>query len=233
MVPTLNSGGRVWLKQLDEDTVELRPRIAGDAGRAQIDAYSIMLLIDSVRLATGPEWRPQTAALDSAAGRLANRHEALSEAVIDGKVDYVAFSFPKSFLGFPLRPNRGEHAGAEQAELELIATAPASDLSGSVIQAVRSTLSLGAPTIEVAADLARMSVRTLQRRLSENAFSYGEVVDRVRFDDSVAMLEDPRTKLSEIARRLGYGDSANFTRAFRRWTGMTPSKFRRVRPEFE
>jgi len=40
------------------------------------------------------------------------------------------------------------------------------------------------------------------------------------------MLEDPSLKLEEIADRLGYSTPANFTRAFRRWTGSAPGRFR-------
>jgi AraC-like DNA-binding protein len=41
------------------------------------------------------------------------------------------------------------------------------------------------------------------------------------------LLRDPARSIDEIAARLGYSDAANFTRAFRRWTGMTPRAFRR------
>ena len=105
------------------------------------------------------------------------------------------------------------------------------DFAGSISQAISGTLWLGAPTVEVAAEMARTSVRTLQRGLAESALSYENIVDRVRFDLALTMMNDPRTKLSEIAFQLGYSDAANFTRAFRRWTGTTPSAFRREHPQ--
>ncbi|HET6303220.1 MAG TPA: helix-turn-helix domain-containing protein [Myxococcota bacterium] len=42
------------------------------------------------------------------------------------------------------------------------------------------------------------------------------------------MLRDPGVKIIEISAQLGYRDSANFTRAFRRWTGVAPQVFRRI-----
>jgi AraC-like DNA-binding protein len=41
------------------------------------------------------------------------------------------------------------------------------------------------------------------------------------------MLADPRVKVIDVSNELGYSDSANFTRAFRRWSGVAPQLFRR------
>jgi AraC-like DNA-binding protein len=50
----------------------------------------------------------------------------------------------------------------------------------------------------------------------------------VRFEAAVRMLDEPSMKIVEIAADLGYTDSANFTRAFRRWAGVPPQAFRRA-----
>ncbi|WP_162918650.1 helix-turn-helix domain-containing protein [Taklimakanibacter deserti] len=71
-----------------------------------------------------------------------------------------------------------------------------------------------------------MSVRTLQRRLAETGVSYSQLVDEVRLASALALIDDRSIKLSEIARRLGYADAANFDRAFKRWTGFSPSQVR-------
>ena len=70
-----------------------------------------------------------------------------------------------------------------------------------------------------------MSTRTLKRKLSEEGVSYTSLLDERRRLQGVALL---RTELSveRIAERLGYSDAANFTRAFRRWTGKSPREFR-------
>jgi len=223
-VPVLNSGAKVSLKTIKEKIVELRIRLMTEEGRAQIDAYSLVLLIDAVRMALGQEWRPQEVALDRAAGRLASQHEMLSDAKVDGNVDYAALRFPRASLAVPVAPGgQTKGAGAEEA---LLSTAPAMDFVGSISQAVCGSLSGGAFTIDMISDMGGTSIRTLQRRLGESGLSYHELIDRVRFEAALPMLEDPRMKLSEIASRLGYSDAANFTRAFRRWTATSPSEFR-------
>ena len=73
-----------------------------------------------------------------------------------------------------------------------------------------------------------MSERSLQRRLAECGLSYARVVEDTRFDTACRMLGDPALKIVEISAELGYTDSANFTRAFRRWSGVSPQAFRRT-----
>jgi AraC-like DNA-binding protein len=72
-----------------------------------------------------------------------------------------------------------------------------------------------------------MSVRVLQRRLSEFGLTYSQLVDEVRLELARRLFENSRLNLSDIAQELGYSDAAHFTRAFVRWTGVTPSAFRR------
>lgn len=71
-----------------------------------------------------------------------------------------------------------------------------------------------------------MSVRTLQRQLHEADLTYSHLIEQVRFDRSVRLLSDPTIKLADVAAELGYTNAANFTRAFRRWAGVSPGDFR-------
>ena len=57
----------------------------------------------------------------------------------------------------------------------------------------------------------------------------GAVKDRQgRFELALVLMRDPAIPLTEVALELGYSDSANFTRAFRRWTGLPPRRYRQV-----
>jgi AraC-like DNA-binding protein len=72
-----------------------------------------------------------------------------------------------------------------------------------------------------------MSTRTLQRRLGECDILYARLVDDVRRQLSNRYLADANLSLGEIAYLLGYSESSAFNRAYRRWTGRTPSAARR------
>lgn len=58
--------------------------------------------------------------------------------------------------------------------------------------------------------------------------NYSKLVEQVRFQTAVDLLREPDIKLIEIAAELGYTDAANFTHAFKRWTGISPREFRRL-----
>jgi AraC-like DNA-binding protein len=82
-------------------------------------------------------------------------------------------------------------------------------------------------------ELARrlcLSVRTLKRRLSESGLSYSALLDEQRRNRALLLLRNGELSAEAVAERLGYSDAANFTRAFRRWTGTTPRRYRKNAP---
>lgn len=92
--------------------------------------------------------------------------------------------------------------------------------------AIRRLIPEGRSQIGSTAMIVGMSVRTLQRRLAETGVSYSDLVDEVRLASALSLIDDRSIRLSDVARRLGYADAANFDRAFRRWTGYSPSQVR-------
>ncbi|MGH8445857.1 MAG: AraC family transcriptional regulator ligand-binding domain-containing protein [Solimonas sp.] len=68
--------------------------------------------------------------------------------------------------------------------------------------------------------------RTLQRRLREEGEAYGDLQARVRYRLALRDLDDPQLDLETISERLGFSDRRSFTRAFTRWSGVTPSQYR-------
>ncbi len=78
---------------------------------------------------------------------------------------------------------------------------------------------------DIASDL-HMSRRSLQRRLAEADASYQSLVDDTRRDMALRYIQDPAKSATDITFLLGYSQQSVFTRAFRRWTGMSPSEYR-------
>lgn len=78
-------------------------------------------------------------------------------------------------------------------------------------------------------DVARklgVSSRTLKRKLAELGTSYSSLLEAQRRERATMLVRAGDLTVDQIAGRLGYSDAANFVRAFRRWTGMTPKAFR-------
>jgi AraC-like DNA-binding protein len=76
------------------------------------------------------------------------------------------------------------------------------------------------------AKVLHMSRRTLQRKLAEADLTYQQLVDDTRRDLALRYIEDPAKSLTEITFLLGLSGQSAFTRAFRRWTGTSPTDYR-------
>jgi AraC-like DNA-binding protein len=72
-----------------------------------------------------------------------------------------------------------------------------------------------------------MSPRTLQRRLGEEGTTFRQVLAGTRLQLAEALLADGDLPVTAVALRLGFSETAAFSRAFRRWTGESPSARRR------
>jgi AraC-like DNA-binding protein len=105
----------------------------------------------------------------------------------------------------------------------------ADDFLESMHTALASVVSVETLSIELGAEMAGTSPRTLRRWLHQEGTSWRRVVDGVRLERSVELLQNSPLSVSDISYELGYSDPAHFTRAFRRWTGECPLAYRRRR----
>ena len=104
------------------------------------------------------------------------------------------------------------------------------DDADDTLRRARAALVLGAegyPSPEALADSLHLTPRTLRRRLQEQGYSYQQLLEAARRRDSCQMLADPDLEIGRIGEALGYGDPANFTRAFKAWTGLSPREWRK------
>lgn len=92
--------------------------------------------------------------------------------------------------------------------------------------AVLEQLESGELPEEEMARRLHMSRRTLQRKLAEAETTYLRLVDDTRRDLALRYIEDPARSISDITFTLGFSQQSAFTRAFRRWTGRSPSEHR-------
>jgi len=73
-----------------------------------------------------------------------------------------------------------------------------------------------------------MSKRTLQRRLQQEGHNFAEIRDSARFSFAIVILTEQRTSVDRMSSLLDFSDRTSFTNAFKRWTGIAPSTFRKV-----
>lgn len=101
------------------------------------------------------------------------------------------------------------------------------DIVGRVREAIEAQLRGGNPGLESVAKQLAMSPRTLQRRLREERAAFNDVLETMRFRAAKAYLAQRDIAGVEIAYLLGFAEQSSFNRAFKRWSGLTPTEYRR------
>lgn len=94
-----------------------------------------------------------------------------------------------------------------------------------VIEHLQCAAAPDAPMATVAAALG-YSERSLRRRLDDAGVTYRDLVDLVRESAAQSLLTNTSKSIQTIAGELGFARSSNFSRSFKRWTGISPRDFR-------
>jgi AraC-like DNA-binding protein len=89
----------------------------------------------------------------------------------------------------------------------------------------------GDTRVSAVARQLKMSARTLQRRLAEEGSSYQQLLDLARKEAASRYLTESTLAIGEVAYLVGFSEPAPFHRAFKRWFGVTPERFRHQRRE--
>ena len=128
-------------------------------------------------------------------------------------------------LPVPTHHPLGLHQALELLETFAQQEKAKDDLCSAVERAAYKTLMQGITLEDVAREL-NMSGRTLRRRLSAGGMSFEALVENVRKTRALSLLTHSGVAVERIAIETGYSDVRNFRRAFKRWTGVSPSEYR-------
>lgn len=195
----------------------------------QMELYRVTSMIELVQLATGRNWKPAVVSLMMDKNRVASKNHILDDCV-------VLFSQPKTAIGFPAglldaTINAISQKGPTTVT-KIVGIQPLANIQdkNELANALREIVALYVTeddlSIEVFADITGLSTRSLQRMMRKHGISYSELLNDARQHYALEKLTIPSIKISDIACQLGYKDAAHFTRAFKRWTGMTPTQYR-------
>ncbi len=154
----------------------------------------------------------------------------LEKTTLDLRFDqpHIISSFNKEYLGLSIvnADPIASQIAINQCETELSALGERRRLA----MRVRDILTNSEQhylSIEHVADRLHMSDRTLKRQLAAEGTSFSTLVDEVRYRHATSLLSRTDYTLEQIADELGYSDVANFSRAFKRWSGRSPSNWRK------
>lgn len=84
-------------------------------------------------------------------------------------------------------------------------------------------------TLAEVASMLDLSIYEFQRQLAEHGLSFRDLLSAAREELALHLLADESLPLTEVAAAVGYSELSAFSRAFRKWTGMNPQRYRRSR----
>jgi AraC-like DNA-binding protein len=195
-------------------------------GQDQIYDGAIALYTNILRALCGPAWRPTETAFAHGRPLDVRPYQRFFGAPLRFDAGQTCIAFPSAWLTQPI-------PGAEPIlyqillrQVDALDEGARAGFAAALRGIVRTLLVSRRCSVDEAAGLFGIHRRTLHRRLKREGVTFDALVEDVRADLAQELLAMRDTPLSEIAARLGYGDVSAFSRAFRRWFGTTPARWR-------
>jgi AraC-like DNA-binding protein len=180
-------------------------------------------MIQLIHLATGPGWHPATVRLNMPENSAVKVCPLLAKSEIHFSQVDSAFSIPRELFCLPVK--------IDAPSVRNLRSNIHGNLTTEITNAIRQIINTYAVGTQIGisevARLTDMSVRTLQRQLKHHGLKFNDLLNQAKFEHAKQMLNRPEVSIKAVAQSLGYSDSAHFTRAFRRWSGLAPTAFRK------
>jgi AraC-like DNA-binding protein len=189
----------------------------------QISEGALACAVNALRALLGPAWAPGEVLLPRASPADPEPYRHHFRAPVRFDQESATLVFPASCLARKV-------AGADpllRAMLEeRIAQLTGEHLADDIRRLLRMRLPSDRCSADGLATLLAMHRRTLNRRLGAEGTRFRTLVNEVRFEIARQLLSDTSLSFGQIAAVLDYSEASAFTRAFRRWSGQTPSAWR-------
>jgi AraC-like DNA-binding protein len=192
----------------------------------QLGDGAVATMFNIVRGLCHPAWKP--AMVLFAHGRPEDMvpYRSFLQAPLEFDADHYALVFSADWLDRPLPGSDSELRRLLLKQVESLQGKHPNSFPDLVRSILRTAILTGHSNADQVAALLSMHRRTLCRHLGEFGTSFQELVDECSLEMVRQMLESPDMEVAQIATAVGYADASALTRAFRRWTGTTPARWR-------
>lgn len=211
---------RVLVFDLISDTTDVDP----------VPVYDIVLLaaFNILKLILGERTRELVFHFSHPAPAHSAHYEQYFDCHLQFNASFNGVSIPYEFLSTPiLTADEDTHRlllGQITARMDLV------NAQNSFVDSVCFHLKhIDGPLPRMTAVAAgfNMSARTFRNRLRRHNTSFQDLLDTERHERARHYLKSSDKSVKEIAYMLGFQESSNFSRVFKRWTGVTPLDYRR------
>lgn len=200
-----------------------------DTGQLQLGAVTLMFNI--LQDLCGADFSPTVVTVACSAPSNLRPCQKFFRAPLRFDSDESSLIFESRWLWRPLPPVDPLERRKVMAEVRARQSAVLSDFPTSLRYILRRQMVIGEFSMESVAALMGMHRRTLDRRLKQHGVLYGEVLEAMKREVACQLLRDTDLPMRQVAESLQYASAANFSTAFRRWTGLTPRAYRRQASE--
>ncbi len=197
----------------------------------QLSDGALAVMYNILRELCGPEWTPIEVRFAHRVPTPLQPFRAFFRTTLSFDAEEYALRFSSSWLQRPVAQANAALRQLLQKELDAITARHEADFPEQVRSVLRSALLTGHARSDRMAALFSMHSSTLARHLKPYGIGFRELVDECRFEVAREMLSHSALDVSQIAAMLDYADASAFTRAFRRWSGTTPARWRTLQEE--
>lgn len=206
--------------------VELKYKLGSKQPPTWADAASAILMT-MCRINYGTELNPIIVHFVHDAPSCSEKYEAYFNSKVGFGSTKNSITFSHEDVDLPLPSSNPYLAGVnDQIVINYIGKLDEENIVNSVKAKIIDMLPSGKVTDEKVSNMLYMSVRTFQRKLREKGTTFRALLNETRKDLAKQYLNDPSIRLEEIAFLLGFSEYSVFSKAFKRWTGYSPSEVR-------
>jgi AraC-like DNA-binding protein len=198
----------------------------GHVGDEQSLDMAIAGMFNVMRTLCGNHWQPVEARIAHSRPRNVSPYRRFLQAPVVFDSDETSLVFRSEWLGRPVATADPLLHLIMQQYVREMDVDPGEDLSGQLRRLMPALLAQGDAKPMRAARRLGLGVRTLNRRLAEEGSAFALLRDESRHAMAGQLLGNTRMSAGQVATRLGYANASAFTRAFLRWTGMSPMHWR-------
>ena len=189
--------------------------------------FVMSLLVDMCRMNAGSSLRPVSVRLRRVRPKGSEVYRRHFGCVVHFAADRDSFTLARKDVDRTLpTSNRQLAATLDQILVERLAHLDKRNVVARCQARLLDQLSSGEVSENVMAEQLHMSRRTLQRKLADADLTFQKLVDDTRRDLAMRHLDDPRHSITDVTFLLGFSQQSAFTRAFKRWTGKSPTEYR-------
>jgi len=198
----------------------------GTVAHEQIEDGAVTIAFNILRNLCGPECHPSNILFAHRKPVNTRPFRQFFKTPLSFDAERSGVLFPASCLQQPVMGANPEQHRLLQKQIDQLENSFRGDFAEQVRRVLHPALLTHQASADNIAALFSIHQRTMHRRLNTCNTSFQKLADESRFEIARQLLENSSIKLSQIAETLDYADASAFTRAFRRWSGMTPSVWR-------